>query len=287
MNPSPFTSRLQALSSQGFPRPALLPTASPTSVELGSEVLRSGLFGIDRRRLPPVKSGRGVEGSPRGVRPSPEYCSGVEFRTGWGSAVLTYRGVRLTQAHASVVMVLASALRGRAHTEALETSAGALIAALGWSDSAYSRERLWEALLDLTGAVVVSSYATAEQRQVAEPILARAERERGTGRVCVRFSETGLDLFRGVPVYVSLVRRGLLTEGLETWLYGVIRASRFYEAVTYEYLRDLAGTDQPLNEFARDVRAALVKMRAAKLIGGFTAKRGAVFIWKKVANPIV
>lgn len=216
------------------------------------------------------------------------YLSGVAFRTGKGSAILTYRGPRLTQTHASVVMILAHAHRGKAHTDDLETTATALVRALGWSDGAYSRARLWEALQDLAGAVVVSSYATPEQRQVAEPVLARAEREVGTGKVRVRFSETGLDLFRGMPVSVSLRRRGLLTEGVETWLYGVIRASVCHEPVTYEYLHDLAATGQGLHEFSRDVRAALGKMARFGLIAGWSAFRGGVRIAKRgsQAEPV-
>jgi hypothetical protein len=180
-------------------------------------------------------------------------------------------------------MHLAERAAGYLPGEVLELDARAFVIELGWSDSKYSRARLWANLRDWRGAVLQTSHQTASERKdLAETILGSLERsfhgeaegeriesERSERfSVKVAFSEGGMEVFRGVPIEVSLKKRAKLTEGLESWLYGCIRASYSGAGFSYQYLFELSGLGDSWakankamkREFARDVRKALAKM---------------------------
>jgi hypothetical protein len=293
--PPPGTLSFADLARAGFPRPLAVPSAPaplpggylPSSVVMGVDPIRSGLFGIERRA-------RAVVGSEESAPRAPVALKLKALKGVNGGGTMRYAGQRLTERHKKVVLYLTKALAGCAPGECREFDAKWFaVDECKWSDSSYSLDLLWALLVDLRGAVLVSAYDKAHE--VAEPILGCLERDfyktrrnpatgeaEGFGgyKVKVAFSVGGLNLFRGVPTELSLNKRGKLVEGLETWLYDIIKASPgpvnlFSYADLYE-LSGLAGSKTLLKEFSRDVRKALIKMTqpGTKVIFGWAPERG-------------
>jgi len=288
-----FTSLHQA----GYPRPLAVPAlpahsahngSLPTSVILGDGILCSGLCGVERE----ARSMRASAGK------SSRAPAVLRLKTGFGEDFITYTGMRLTQRHMTALMYLSREAAGLVPGEALELDGTEFVKLCGWSNSKYSRKMLWAYLLDWRGAVVVGSYQTAEEkRQAAESILGVLERsfygkspeEREKNEAgehfcfTAAFSKCGMDLFRGIPIAVSLKNRAKLNEGLETWIYQMLRGSRLGAHFEYEHLREMSGTKQPLKEFARDVRRALCKMvtPGTKVIWEWSPEGKGVRVWKR------
>ena len=139
----------------------------------------------------------------------------------------------------------------------------------------------WGVLKDLTQAHLTTSYVTAAERvKCAGTLLAHAEeytplpgKHGPIARIVVSFSKTGLEIFRSRPIRLSLAKRAQLIEGLETWLYGVLRATFARQEITFSYLYQIAGLSKIADprkeanrrkEFVRRVKAALKKMITPK-----------------------
>jgi hypothetical protein len=286
---------LQASSEKG-PLPSGSRENGPSPVVFGVGILRSGICGIGRKaRSIKVDD---PEGAPRPLLAK-------RFRTGTGKAFATYWGPSLTQGHETVLMHLAERMAGYLPGQVLGFDAREFVRSMPeWSDSVYSRKRLWANLRDWRGAVLQTSHRTAsEWKDVPETILGSLERsfygdsegerlesERSERfSVKVSFSEGGMEVFRGVPVEVSLKKRAKLAEGLESWMYGIIRSSYSGAGFSYQYLFELSGLGDSWaagkavrREFARDVRKALTKMvtPGTKVIWDWSPEGAGVRVWK-------
>jgi hypothetical protein len=262
---------LKALAAAGYPSLPYIPERpSAYSIWIGREIISSGLFGYAKA---PVAVDADGELPDRII-----YRKTREFFTGRKYHTLKYRGPQLLQAHATVIFHLAARAAEKKHSEPVVFQTTAFIKEIGWSDNTASRRRLIGVLDDLTQAHLTTSYVNdAENVLVMESLLARAVSyeplagKRGPiARMEVTFSETGLELFRSRPITISLSKRKRLTEGFETWLYGVLRSTFARQQIMYSYLYDLASLP-PLSlkkdaarrkEFVRRVKAAVRKMIA-------------------------
>ena len=92
------------------------------------------------------------------------------------------------------------------------------------------------------------------------------------------------------PTYLNIFTRKQLSEGLQTWLYGYIRANQCGWAVPLELIHSASGSQaRDMVEFARSVREVLKKLAAIGVVtDASTVKNGKVAIFKvprKSARP--
>jgi hypothetical protein len=265
------------LKAQNYPALPYIPEKpSAHSIWMGREIISSGVIGYEKMDVAVDANGD----SPKRTF----YREIREFFTGRKNGSVQYSGPKLVQPHGTVLYFLARHAAGKKPGEDVVIETRTFLESLGkgWSpDHADSRRKLWGVLNDLTKAHFATSYRTKEERaRSAGTVLAHAEeftplpgKHGPIARIVVSFSKVGLEIFRSRPIALSLGKRSQLTEGFETWLYGVLRASFARQEITFSHLYRLAGLIELKDakkeknrrkEFVRRVKAALKKMTTPK-----------------------
>ncbi|CUI04208.1 hypothetical protein BN2497_3193 [Janthinobacterium sp. CG23_2] len=164
-------------------------------------------------------------------------------------------------------------------------------AKIGWSDSKHNIKRLEECILRLQGAFLIvrtTLIANSEASKLAKAIgagwtlgfVTDFEFE-GVLRWTVQLNPKLTQLFLSSPTYLIIAKRQALTAGLQTWLYGYIEANTCTYSVSLQTLADAAGSTASLKEFARQVRDAIPKLIAARVLcANSTVKNGKVSLFK-------
>jgi hypothetical protein len=262
------------LKAKGYPSLPYVPEkASAHSIWLGREILSCGVIGYEKEDVAVDAYGE-----------SPErtfYRKPKEFYTGRKKGSIKYTGPKLVQSHGTVLYYLSKHAAGKQPGEDVVIETRAFIKEIRWGKHTDSRRRLWGVLKDLTQAHYTTSYVTEKERvKSAGTIIANADeysplpgKHGPIARIVISFSKTGLEIFRSRPIRMSLAKRSELTEGFETWIYGVLRASFARQEITYSHLYKLAGLSEIIDpkkeanrrkEFVRRVKAALKKLITPK-----------------------
>ena len=89
------------------------------------------------------------------------------------------------------------------------------------------------------------------------------------------------------PTYLIISKRKLLSEGLQTWLYGYIRANQCGWAVPLELIHAASSSHaKDMVEFACSVREVLKKLATIDVVTeASTVKNGKVAIFKVPGKP--
>jgi len=245
-----------------------LPELSRTSYGMNADILCSALFGVAKG-----SEKRVVDGV---VRLTRKHIRQV-YRTTNGASI-EYRGEELRQTDLTVLLELLHRRAGMAASCAIEFSPYTFCSQIGWSDSKADVEKLKDSLLRMRQAILI------------------VERNGNKGNTVGFVSEFSWDgakwsatiddriggLFSIKPTYLIIAQRKALSQGLQTWLYGYVRANKCGWAVPLETIHEACGSESKnMQEFARSVREALKKLAAIKVVTeASTVKNGKVLIFK-------
>lgn len=245
-----------------------LPKFRNTSYVMSADLLCCALFGISKGES------MYVDGKTRFVR---KYIEKT-FDTCNGASV-EYRGKELRQDDLSVLLHLISLRNGMCTSLTIESSPYALLREMGWSDSKPNVAHLKECLLRLRGALLVIE----RDGHRGSAIGFVSEFSWDDDKLwSIRLDDSIVCLFQKSTTYLSISKRSRLTEGLQTWLYGYIRANRCGWAVPLAVIHKSCGSAATdMTEFARSVRDALRQLALADVItDASTVKAGKVAIFK-------
>jgi hypothetical protein len=187
------------------------------------------------------------------------------FPTMFGPPI-KYRGPRLTRFHWRVLLGLMTEAAGmKTETKYGVSPRSFAVNVLGRSSNKHSRDLVVEAMKDLRSAAVFFPVWN-EFRGV------RGGWDRHSVNLLTHYSEEGhliafsLDRniiywFEGPQFRVSMIELRQLNDGLETWLYGLVRSYHCKKPISLETLRKMSGYEREPKYFNRDVRAAMAKLK--------------------------
>lgn len=245
-----------------------LPELSRTSYGMNADILCSALFGVAKG-----SERRVVDGVMRLTR---KHIRQV-FRTTNG-ATIEYRGEELRQSDLTVLLELLHLRAGMASSCEIEFSPYTFCSQIGWSDSRADAERLKESLLRMRQSIVIVERDGAKGGTVGFVSQFGWDGAKWTVTIDERIG----GLFSVKPTYLIIAQRKALSQGLQTWLYGYVRANKCGWAVPLESIHDACGSESKnMQEFARSVREALKKLAAIHVVTpASTVKNGKVLIFK-------
>ena len=244
-----------------------LPELSRTSYGMNADILCSALFGVAKgeRRI--------VDGVMRMTRKHIRQM----FRTTNGASI-EYRGEELRQSDLTVLLELLHRRAGMATSCEIEFSPYTFCSQIGWSDSKADAEKLKESLLRMRQSIVI-----VERNGTKGSTVGFVSQFSWDGaKWAVTIDERIGGLFSIKPTYLIIAQRKALSQGLQTWLYGYIRANKCGWAVPLETIHEACGSEgKNMQEFARSVREALKKLAAINVVtDASTVKNGKVIIFK-------
>lgn len=178
-------------------------------------------------------------------------------------------GFRLYQVDLSILLRLNHLLRGRWTSAPFDLDARQLILTAGWPMTARSIPRLAESLTCLAHArfaLVRANYSVLKFRLFDQLCMEG-------GRIRGKLSGGMLDLQGpgGDGTFLSLERRRALCDGLQTWLAGMILASKCDEPFHINTLLQHSGSSYARSaEFGRDLRRALERLQAVGIVSSWT-----------------
>jgi hypothetical protein len=245
-----------------------LPELSRTSYGMNADILCSALFGVAKG-----SERRVVDGVMRLTR---KHIRQV-FRTTNG-ATIEYRGEELRQSDLTVLLELLHLRAGMAASCEIEFSPYTFCSQIGWSDSRADADRLKESLLRMRQSIVIVERDGAKGGTVGFVSQFSWDGAKWTVTIDERIG----GLFSVKPTYLIIAQRKALSQGLQTWLYGYVRANRCGWAVPLETIHNACGSESKnMQEFARSVREALKKLAAIHVVTpASTVKNGKVLIFK-------
>lgn len=272
-----FIAALNAASTEGIPSfpthdledTVYLPDIRRSSYAMSTDILCSALFGTAKGSTRIT-----VDGKPREGR---EYIE-TTFKTTNGASI-EFRGKELRQDDLTVLLQLISLRAGMATSCEIEFSPYAFLTTIGWSNNNISVGHLRECLLRLCQAVLVI------ERRGEKGEVSRFLSEfswKGRVRWAVQLHHHIAGLLGTAPTFLNIVKRKQLSDGLQTWLYGYIRANQCGWAVPLELIHTASGSQaKNMDEFARSVRKVLKKLAAIGVVtDASTVKNGKVAIFK-------
>ena len=246
-----------------------LPELHKSATGMSADILCSALFGIAKGSKRKVVAGK--------THLDREYIEQT-FKTTNGASI-EFRGKELRQDDLTVLLHLINKRAGMATSCEIEFPPYAFCSKMGWSDNAKNAARLRECLLRLRQAIVIVERGGNKGGVIG--FVKEFEWERRE-RWLVQLDHRIVNLFGVAPTYLSTAKRALLAEGLQTWLYGYVKANRFGWAVSLELVHSACGSESShMKEFARSLREALSKLAAIGVVrDDSTVKNGKVAIFK-------
>lgn len=244
-----------------------LPELSKTSYGMNADILCSALFGV-------AKGERSiVDGVARLTRKHIRQM----FRTTNGASI-EYRGEELRQSDLTVLLELLHRRAGMATSCEIEFSPYTFCSQIGWSDSKADAEKLKESLLRMRQSIVIVERNGTKGSTVGFVSQFSWDGAKWTVTIDERIG----GLFSIKPTYLIIAQRKALSQGLQTWLYGYVRANKCGWAVPLETIHSACGSESKnMQEFARSVREALKKLAAIHVVTDeSTVKNGKVLIFK-------
>lgn len=247
-----------------------MPELRRSSYIMSTDIICSGIFGITASGSEPEV----VDGKTIFKR---KYIETV-FKSTNGASI-QYRGKELRQDDLSLLLFLISKHSGMATSLPIESSPYAMLLQMGRSDSLDNVGRLKESLLRLRGAILVI-----ERDNKKGEAIGFISDFSWDDKKCwsIRLSDRIVGLFEKTTTYLLISQRKQLSEGLQTWLYGYIRANKCGWGVPVELIHANCGSAaKNMQEFARSVRDALKKLAATGVITEeSTVRNGKVCIYK-------
>jgi hypothetical protein len=248
----------------------VIPKTYKNSYAMCPYVLCSSLFTVTTRQ---------AKGTPR------PYRQGTISTTRGGS--IEYRGLELWQEDESVLLGLVKLAQGMT-AEALNDSEKPIdfaptsfCSSIGWSDNSDNTERLKECLLRLRGAILVMHRTEGEKQLGCTVGFVKEFEWVGVKRWTVQLDARIQSLFSGHVTYINIEKRKLLSEGLQTWLYGLVCANNCAIPFSIETIHKASGSKaKNMQEFGRSVREAFAKLVDVKAIKSVKVKRGAICVFK-------
>jgi hypothetical protein len=275
-----------------YPKPDLwpevyLPKVRITSYAINPTILCCALFGIGKGTL---EEGNG--GKKHYIR---QYIERRFVTT--NGAFIDYRGDELCQDDLSVLLGLLKKHAGFACSLKIELTPSTFCTQIGWSDNAANIVRLKESLLRLRFAIMIITAAPREDNELSN--LAKAIGTGwtmgfvagfsfGEGKWKVKIDESIALMFDTSMTYLIVSRRNALTEGLQTWLYGFIESNTCAYAIPVEKLKAACGSTATLKEFSRQIRDAIPKLVAAKVLQdcSIVKNKKVCFFKRQSAKPV-
>lgn len=245
-----------------------LPELRKSSFGMSADILCSALFGVSKGAERRVTNG--VTHIDR------SYVERTYVAT--NGATIEFRGKELRQNDLTVLLQLIRERAGMSTNCTIAVSPYAMLRKLDRSANAENVAALKESLVRLRQAILVI-----ERTKRGEIIGFIADFQPTTqSGWTVRLDDRLVHLFSTAPTYLSIAKRQKLSDGLQTWLYGYIRANACGWAVPLTLIHSACGSDaKDMNEFARSVRDALKNLAAISVIGeNSTVKNGKVAIFK-------
>lgn len=251
-----------------------LPEIRNTSYAMCADILCSALFGTAKGSARTT-----VDGITRQDRAYVE----TTFKTTNG-AFIAFRGKELRQDDLTVLLQLISLRAGMATSCEIEFSPYAFLTNMGWSNNNISVGHLRECLMRLRQAIVIIERG-GEKGEVSG-FLSEFSWE-GRTHWSVQVDRRMVALLGTAPTYLIISKRKQLSEGLQTWLYGYIRANQCGWAVPLELIHAASGSHATnMVEFARSVREVLKKLAGIGVVtDASTVKNGKVAIFKVPGKP--
>lgn len=245
-----------------------LPGLSRTSYGMNADILCSALFGIAKATERQVVAGV--------VRHARKHIRRV-FTTTNGASI-EYRGEELRQTDLTVLLEMLHLRAGMATSCEIEFSPYTFCSQIGWSDSKADAERLKESLLRMRQSIVIVERDGTKGSTVG--FVSQFSWDGAKWRAMI--DERIGSLFSIKPTYLIIAQRKALSQGLQTWLYGYIRANKCGWAVPLESIHGACGSESKnMQEFARSVREALKRLAALHVVTEeSTVKNGKVLIYK-------
>lgn len=251
-----------------------LPEVRPTSYAMCADILCSALFGTAKGTARTIVDG---------VTFHDRAYIQTTFKTTNG-AFIEFRGKELRQGDLTVLLQLISLRAGMATKCEIEFSPYALLTKMGWSNNNISVGHLRECLMRLRQAIVII-----ERGGNKGEVSGFVSEFTWEGRInwSVQVDRRMVALLGIAPTYLVISQRKQLSEGLQTWLYGYIRANQCAWAVPLELIHAASGSQaKDMVEFARSVRDVLKKLAAIGVVtDASTVKNGKVAIFKVTRNP--
>lgn len=204
---------------------------------------------------------------------------------------IDYRGKELWQEDLSVLLGLLKLAQGKGEDDlkfaldnpehGIRFAPTSFCSSIGWSDNTENIGRLKECLLRLRQAVLVLRRDSRDGEFGSTVGFVSDFKWEGDRRWTVMLHPRIVGLFSTHFSYINVLKRKLLSEGMQSWLYGVICANNCHVPFKYMTLYQASGSKaESLKEFGRSVRAALMRMQELNIIKGFKQERGAVRIFK-------
>lgn len=244
-----------------------LPELSRTSYGMNADILCSALFGVAKGERQVID---GV------VRLTRKHIRQL-YRTTNGASI-EYRGEELRQSDLTVLLELLHRRAGMATSCEIEFSPYTFCSQIGWSDSKTDAEKLKESLLRMRQSIVIVERNGTKGSTVGFVSQFAWDGPKWTVTIDERIG----GLFSIKPTYLVIAQRKALSQGLQTWLYGYVRANKCGWPVPLETIHDACGSESKnMQEFARSVREALKKLAAINVVtADSTVKNGKVIIFK-------
>ena len=251
-----------------------LPEIHSTSYAMCADILCSALFGT-------------AKGSERitvdGVTRHDRAYIQTKFKTTNGASI-EFRGKELRQDDLTVLLQLISIRAGMATECEVEFSPYAFLTQIGWSNNNTSVGHLRECLMRLRQAIVIIERGG--NKGEVSGFVSEFSWE-GRTHWWVKVDRRMVAILGTVPTYLIIAKRKQLSDGLQTWLYGYIRANQCGWAVPLELIHTASGSQaENMAEFARSVREVLKKLAAIGVVtDASTVKNGKVAIFKVPGKP--
>lgn len=263
--------------------PAVLrtPKLGKNSYAMSPHILCCSLFAITTRPKKITKENGESELASRA------YYEKTLVTTNGGS--IEYCGKELWQEDLSVLLGLLKLAQDKSEADlrdaltdlgkAIQFAPSTFCSSIGWSDNPGNITRLNESILRLRKAVLVLRRGKGDGEEGCTLGFVADFQWKGVQRWTVMLDPRVVGLFSGHFSYVNIEKRRLLSEGMQTWLYGIVCANNCLVPFKYDKLYQASGSKaKDMKEFGRSVRDALIRMQALSIIKGFKQERGAVRI---------
>lgn len=193
-----------------------------------------------------------------------------------GSHVIQFRGEELRQDDERVLVSLLKLRSGSAVDGVIKLRPRAFCRALGWASSGESTSKLRSSLVRLQLARVRIHYADGGislYSLVSDAHLVGSEWQ-------VWLSPRLGQMFDRSVTYLDMHARLSMRDGLESWLYGFLKADACWAPFCLADLRDMSLPSYELKEFNRHARRALDSLCAKGQIKGYELANGKLTVKK-------
>jgi hypothetical protein len=194
-----------------------------------------------------------------------------------GSHKIEFKGEELRQDDERLLMALLK-LRSGASVDGVQEFVPRTFCrdVLGWADSSDSVAKLKASLARLQSARVHVEYADGGEGYYSFVSDFDSQRDNWS----VWLSPRLVAIFDRHPTYLSMKNRLALKDGINSWLYGFIKADSSFAPFSLSDLREVAGSTYDQKNFNRQIKGALETLKGEGLLKGFALKKGKLEITK-------